>query len=106
MHLLTAAGMTEFQALVYRATKRIPKGRVASYGTVAKAVGKPAAARAVGGALNKNTFKSVPCHRVVCSDGLAGGFARGPRAKIRILKKEGIVIKNNKIGERFLLYHL
>lgn len=98
--------MTEFQARVYRATKRIPKGRVASYRTVAKAAGKPAATRAVGNALNKNTLKSVPCHRVIRSDGSVGGFARGQRAKIRILEKEGIVIKNSKIGERFLLHHL
>ena len=98
--------MTEFQARVYQATKRIPKGRVASYRTIAKAAGKSAAARAVGNTLHKNTFKSVPCHRVIRSDGSVGGFARGQRAKIRILKKEGIVIKNNKTGERFLLRHL
>ncbi len=54
--------------------------------------------RAVGNALNKNPFAPlVPCHRVVSSDGSLGGFAYGSKAKIVLLKKEGVAVKNNQI---------
>lgn len=64
-----------------------------TYAEVAAAIGRPRAARAVGNALNKNPFSfeaggDVPCHRVIRSDGSTGGFASGPAAKMRLLKKE------------------
>jgi O-6-methylguanine DNA methyltransferase len=63
-----------------------------TYAQVALAIGRPAAVRAVGNALNKNPFApQVPCHRVVKSDGSLGGFAHGPRAKQALLKNEGVV---------------
>ena len=56
--------------------------------------------RAVGTALNKNPFAPrVPCHRVVNSNGFVGQFAKGINTKIKLLKKEGIKIKNNKIED-------
>jgi methylated-DNA-[protein]-cysteine S-methyltransferase len=91
-----------FPSLVFSACKKIPKGKVATYSEIAKAIGHPNAARAVGNALSKNRSKSVPCHRVIRSDGSAGGFARGMRAKIRILKREGVEITNGKVPKRFL----
>lgn len=81
--------LTRFQQQVYRAICRIPKGQTRSYGWVARQIGKPAAARAVGNALNRNPFAPrVPCHRVVRSDGSLGGFAGGPEKKRRLLDAE------------------
>ena len=74
--------------------KKIPKGQVLTYKEVARLIGKPLAYRAVGNALNKNPFKEVPCHRVIRSDGKTGGYARGAKEKIKMLKSEGY-IKND-----------
>ena len=78
---------------VYAACRLIPRGSVATYSEIARAIGKPKAARAVGNALNKNPSPSydggtTPCHRVIRSDGSPGGFAFGEKNKIRILEKE------------------
>jgi O-6-methylguanine DNA methyltransferase len=90
--------ISEFQKLVYETVKKIPFGQVLSYKQVAKSMGKPKSFRAVGNALNKNPFApKVPCHRVIRSDGKVGGFVSGQAVKIKLLKKEGIIIKNNKI---------
>ena len=62
-----------------------------TYKEVAKLTGSPRAYRAVGNALNRNPFKEVPCHRVIRSDGKSGGYARGNKVKIRLLKKEGFL---------------
>lgn len=90
--------MASFSELVWQATKRIPKGKVATYAIVAKMIKKPKAARAVGNALNKNPYAPiVPCHRVVKSDGSIGGFASGPRKKIALLATEGVIVIKNKV---------
>ena len=82
--------LTEFQRQVYRAVCRIPRGQTRSYGWIARRIGRPAAARAVGNALNHNPFSPrVPCHRVVRADGSLGGFAGGPAHKLALLKREG-----------------
>lgn len=87
-----------FNQKVWNACKRIPKGKVSTYGEIAKAIKNKDSSRAVGNALNKNPFAPiVPCHRVVQSNGSIGGFASGAGKKIKLLKKEGIEIKNNKI---------
>lgn len=88
--------VTEFQQKVYSLCKKIPRGRVSTYGEIARALGKKAS-RAVGNALNKNPFGFVPCHRVIKSDSSIGGFASGSLKKINLLRKEGLEIKNNKI---------
>ncbi len=76
----------------------IPKGKVATYQTIAAWAGSSNASRAVGNACNQNPFApDVPCHRVVASDGSLGGYAHGPAKKIALLKKEGIVVRKNKI---------
>jgi len=81
--------MTEFQKIVYNIVKIIPKGKVLTYKEVARFAGSPRAYRAVGNILNKNPFKNVPCHRVIRSDGKIGGYARGTKTKVRLLKSEG-----------------
>ena len=79
-----------FKEKVYAVVKKIPKGKVLTYGEVAKRVGKPGAARAVGTVLSQNFDHQIPCHRVIRSDGKIGNYNRGGSlAKKKILKKEG-----------------
>lgn len=67
----------------------IPKGETCTYGEVARAIGHPGAARAVGTVMKHNYDPTVPCHRVVRSDGRAGEYNRGgPEAKRRLLDVE------------------
>ncbi len=90
--------MTEFETAVLNLLQQIPKGKVTTYADIAKALGRPKAARAVGNALNKNTSLIViPCHRVVCANGDIGGYAGGVTMKKKILKQEGVTCTNNKI---------
>ena len=83
--------LTEFQRDVYDRLLEIEYGHVASYGQIAREVGKPDMARAVGQAVGANPLPIVvPCHRVVASDGSLTGFGGGLRAKAALLKLEGI----------------
>jgi len=86
--------MTLFQQKVYSAVKKIPRGKVSTYGAVARIIGRPNSARAVGNVLNKNRDSFVPCHRVIRSDGFIGGYNRGLKQKAAKLKLEGVKIKN------------
>ncbi len=77
--------------------RKVPKGKVTTYKAIARAL-KSKAYRAVGNAMNKNPHApQVPCHRVIRSNGEVGGFASGTKAKISMLKKEGIEITNGRI---------
>ncbi len=70
--------VTVFEYKVYKACMRIPEGRTATYKDIAKMIGMPGSARAVGNALGKNPFAPhVPCHRVIKSDGTLGGYSGG-----------------------------
>lgn len=90
--------ISSFANQVYQATAMIPVGKVSTYGAIARFLGRPQAARAVGGALHVNPFApKVPCHRVVKGDGSLGGFAGGSKNKIALLKKEGVICKNNRL---------
>ena len=85
---------------IYEAVKRIPKGRVATYGQVAAMAGNERMSRAVGNALHKNpTPGIVPCHRVVDARGrLAGGFAfGGMEAQAALLTAEGVEVVDGKV---------
>lgn len=82
---------SSFQARVFEEVRKIPRGQTLTYKQVAELVGQPKAYRAVGNALNKNCNPGVPCHRVIRSDGMPGGFNKGREEKIRILKKEGAI---------------
>ncbi len=80
---------TEFQRAVWRACRRIAYGKTLSYGRLAQKLGRPGAARAVGGALNKNPIPLVtPCHRVIGADGSLTGFGSGIDNKRRLLTFE------------------
>ena len=79
-----------FKERVLEAVRQIPKGETRTYGAVATAVGHPSAARAVGTVMRGNYDPTVPCHRVVRSDGKIGAYNRGgERAKRRLLEAEG-----------------
>lgn len=85
---------------IYEAVKKIPYGRVATYGRIAELAGEPKMARAVGNALHKNPDpEHIPCFRVVNAKGeLAGEFAFGGKgAQARLLEKEGIKVENGKV---------
>ncbi len=89
--LLDLDRCSTFQRRVLLEERRIPRGRVRSYGVIARAVGRPGAARAVGRALARNPFPLViPCHRAVRSDGTLGGFQGGLVLKRALLELEGI----------------
>lgn len=84
-------GATPFERIVGEAVRRIPWGETRTYGQVARSVGRPGAARAVGRAMARNRFfLFVPCHRVVGAAGLGGFSAPGGAAlKRRLLELEG-----------------
>lgn len=80
---------TEFDRLVWRALRRIPYGETRTYGDIAKAIGKPRSARAVGAANNRNPIPIViPCHRVVAAGGKLGGYGGGLALKRKLLDLE------------------
>lgn len=82
-----------FKEKVFAVVKKIPRGKVLTYKEVAVKVGSPLSARAVGNILHTNHDRSIPCHRVVRSDGKLGGYNRGAVLKRKLLKGEG-AIKN------------
>jgi methylated-DNA-[protein]-cysteine S-methyltransferase len=95
---MTEREPTEFEQKVYKITSSIPKGKTMSYGQIAKIL--KSSPRAVGQALKRNPYApQVPCHRVIKSDGRIGGYngIEDSKKKIKILNKEGVRIKNNKV---------
>ena len=83
-----------FYQKVWKACAQIPKGQIRTYGWIARKIGSPQAARAVGQALAKNPFApTVPCHRVVGANGKMTGYSAtgGVAAKRRLLQKEGAI---------------
>lgn len=78
-----------FKQKVFKIVKKIPRGKVLTYKEVAEKAGKPRAWRAVGNILAKNKNPTIPCHRVIRSDGEIGGYNKGRRKKRELLKKEG-----------------
>lgn len=101
--------MTVFQERVYGALRQIPRGRVTTYGLLARHLGC-GSCRAVGQALRHNPFApEVPCHRVIASDLTPGGFA-GQRSgaqihrKLRLLAGEGIRFRNGRLSDPARLF--
>lgn len=85
---------------IYEAVKKIPRGKVATYGQVAEMAGEKKMARAVGNALHKNPEPDViPCYRVVNAKGeLSGEFAFGGAGRqAELLRKDGIVVENGRV---------
>mgnify|MGYP001306095567 CR=1 FL=1 len=91
---------TDFQKIVWREIRRIPKGKTITYKELAIKIGKPKAYRAVANACAKNPLLiTIPCHRVIRSDGKMGGFMgkKGTERKKRLLKREGVKLNDEKI---------
>ncbi|WKZ33514.1 MAG: methylated-DNA--[protein]-cysteine S-methyltransferase [Thermodesulfobacteriota bacterium] len=89
----------EFDRAVWEELRRIPRGSVKTYGEVARSIGKPGAARAVGGACGRNPVPIViPCHRVVAADLMLGGFSGGMEIKKALLEIEGLEIRGRTIS--------
>lgn len=91
-----------FRRQVYRLTSQIPKRRVSTYGAIARALGRPAASRAVGRILHVNpTPIRVPCHRVVHADGRLGGYggSGGTSKKVELLNKEGVLLLEGRVKD-------
>ena len=83
---------------IYKKLLEVPKGKVTTYGELAKSIGFTNGQRVVGRIMNQNPYPAIiPCHRVVRSDGKVGGYDYGEEVKINMLEQEGIKIKNGKI---------
>lgn len=81
---------SSFRARVLAAVRRIPPGRVSTYGDIAKLAGAPRAWRAVGTVMRECGDPSVPCHRVIAAGGALGGFGGSPQRKRDLLRAEGL----------------
>ena len=81
------------------AVRRIPPGRVATYGDVAAAAGVPRAARAVGNIMKGCRVPGVPCHRVIAAGGKLGGYGGSEAMKRALLAAEGIVVSGTRIRQ-------
>ncbi len=87
---------SDFEKMVWNEIKKIPKGKTVTYKEVAIKIGKPKAYRAVGNACAKNPLlETIPCHRVVRSDGKMGGYLgkKGIERKKKLLESEGVKLK-------------
>jgi hypothetical protein len=88
-----------FPEAVLELVKQIPRGKITTYGEIARALtGSVRAARAVGQVVARNPYPMrIPCHRVVRSDGEVGGYRLGMDAKIRLLREEGLELEGNRV---------
>jgi O-6-methylguanine DNA methyltransferase len=88
-----------FARRVISATRRIPPGRVATYGDVAAMAGQPRACRAVGNIMRSCSAHDVPCHRVVAAAGRLGGYGGNLELKRALLRAEGVLVSGLKIRD-------
>jgi methylated-DNA-[protein]-cysteine S-methyltransferase len=88
-----------FTRRVLSVVRRIPAGRVSTYGDVAAAAGRPRAARAVGNVMRECKARDVPCHRVIAAGGRLGGYGGNLGLKRALLRAEGIVLTGVRIRE-------
>ena len=91
--------MTNFTAKVLATVRRIPVGRVSTYGDVAELAGRPGAARAVGNIMRDCKARDVPCHRVIAAAGRLGGYGGATALKRALLQAEGIVVRGERIRD-------
>lgn len=88
---------SDFAARVLRAVSRIPAGKVATYGDIARLAGKPRAARAVGTLMRTSRRPGLPYHRVVAAGGAIGGYGGHSEMKAALLAAEGLVVRRGRI---------
>ncbi len=92
-------GKDPFKTRVLSVVRRIPVGRVATYGEVAALAGRPRAARAVGNIMRDCRRPDVPCHRVIAAGGRIGGYGGGEGLKRALLSAEGVVVSGSRIRD-------
>jgi methylated-DNA-[protein]-cysteine S-methyltransferase len=91
LDMITLERCSEFQKRVLLAEYRIPRGWISTYGRIARHLGMPGGARAVGGALARNPFPIIiPCHRAIGANSELGGFRGGLEMKRALLELEGV----------------
>jgi O-6-methylguanine DNA methyltransferase len=88
-----------FADRVLLTVRRIPPGRVATYGEVAALAGKPRAARAVGNIMRECRRPDVPCHRVIAAAGRLGGYGGSEALKRSLLVAEGVSVSGSRVRE-------
>ena len=88
----TKGAGSDFTTSVLNAVRRIPPGRVATYGDVALMAGRPRAHRAVGNIMRECRLPDVPCHRVIGAGGLLGGYGGNLELKRNLLRAEGLAV--------------
>jgi methylated-DNA-[protein]-cysteine S-methyltransferase len=86
-----------FSRRVLSAVRRIPIGRVATYGDIARIAGKPRAARAVGNIMRDCGRSDVPCHRVIAAGGRLGGYGGNESLKRALLLAEGVQMRGARV---------
>lgn len=91
--------LSQFSARVLSVVRRIPPGRVATYGDVAALAGRPRASRAVGNIMRGCRDRGVPAHRVIAAGGALGGFAGNLELKKALLRAEGVLIPGRRIKD-------
>lgn len=91
------AGGASFTARVMSAVRRIPVGRVATYGDVAALAGSPRAHRAVGTAMRECREPGLPCHRVIAAGGAIGGYGGNLQLKRELLRAEGLEVTPTRV---------
>lgn len=87
----------DFTSRVLSVVRRIPPGRVATYGDVAAMAGRPRAARAVGNIMKSLGRPDIPAHRVIAAGGKLGGYGGNESLKRALLIAEGVVVSNARI---------
>ena len=92
-------GDSKFRQRVLFAVRRIPPGRVATYGDVATAAGAPRAARAVGNIMKGCRVAGVPCHRVIAAGGRLGGYGGSEGLKRALLTAEGVAVGRARVRD-------
>ena len=90
---------TAWTARVLSIVRRIPPGRVATYGDVAGLAGRPRAARAVGNIMRGCGRPDVPCHRVIAANGRLGGYGGNELLKRSLLVAEGVTVAGGRIRD-------
>ena len=99
MHPVRRAQPDAFSSRVLSVVRRIPPGRVATYGEVAALAGRPRAARAVGNIMRGCGRPDVPCHRVIAAGGRLGGYGGSELLKRSLLVAEGITVSGQRVRE-------
>ena len=90
---------SSFSARVLSVVRRIPPGRVATYGDVAALAGRPGASRAAGNIMRNCRDPAVPCHRVIAAGGVPGGYGGNPALKRALLEAEGLVVTRSGVKD-------